>query len=224
MPVKTKILLLCGAIAGPLFTVAWILEGSARADYSALRHPISSLAIGEFGWTQAATFIATGLLTLAFAIGLRRALPSHGGSTWGPLLIGAIAIGFLGAGLFVTDPLNGYPPGTPNLPLQYSLAGRLHRLFSALFFFGLPLACLVSARRFAKWGDSAWTIYSTVTALAFLAAFVLASAAFAQAEGLVGFAGLFQRIVVTIGWLWLTLLAVHMLRARKEPSGLAPRY
>jgi len=220
MPAKTKLLLLCGATAGPLFTVAWILEGATRADYDALRHPISSLSIGELGWTQAATFIVTGLLTLAFSIGLRHALEARGGSTWAPLLIGAVAIGLLGAGIFVTDPLNGYPPGTPILPLQYSVAGRLHRLFSALVFLGMPLACFVLARRFSKWGDSGWAIYSTVTGLAFVAAFVLASAGFVQADGLADFAGLFQRIALTIGWAWLSLLAVHVLQAPKEPSSL----
>ncbi|MCI0727528.1 MAG: DUF998 domain-containing protein [Chloroflexi bacterium] len=47
-----KVLLVCGAIAGPLFTVAWLVEGATRANYDPLRHPISSLSIGELGWTQ----------------------------------------------------------------------------------------------------------------------------------------------------------------------------
>jgi Protein of unknown function (DUF998) len=165
---------------------------------------------------QTANFIVTGLLTLAFAFGLRRTLQSRGGSTWGPLLIGAIAIGLLGAGLFVTDPLNGYPPGTPNLPLQYSVPGRLHRLFSALFFLGLPIACFVFARLFARWGERRWAIYSVITSIAFMVMFIVTSAGFAQVAGLVNYAGLFQRITLTIGWAWLTLLAVYMLKAPSE--------
>jgi hypothetical protein len=112
--VTTKTLLACGAIAGPLFTLASILEGATRAHYHPLRHPVSSLELGDFGWTQRANFLVAGGLTLAFAIGLRRALRPLGGSTWGPLLVGAHAIGLLGAGIFVTDPVSGYPPGTPN--------------------------------------------------------------------------------------------------------------
>ena len=50
------------------------------------------------GWTQRANFIVAGGLTLASAIGLRRALRPLGGSTWGPLLVGAYATGLLGAG------------------------------------------------------------------------------------------------------------------------------
>jgi hypothetical membrane protein len=212
----TRLLLLCGAIAGLFFTVAWMVEGSTRADYDPLRHPISSLAIGEYGWTQVATFMITGLLTLAFAVALRRVLPSGSGSTWGPRLIGIIAIGLIGAGIFVTDPLNGYPPGTPDLPLQYSLAGRLHRLFSAFVFLGLPIACFVFARRFTEQGERGWRIYSLVTGFAFVVMFVITSIGFGQVAPLAEYAGLLQRITLTIGWAWLSLLAVSMLKAPTE--------
>jgi hypothetical protein len=152
----TRALLACGAIAGPLFVIMALLEGVTRAGYSPLRHPISALALGELGWTQRVTFLLTGLLTLAFGFGVRRALRLRGGSHWEPLLIGAIGIGLLGAGVFVTDPLNGYPPGTPDLPIGRSTAGVLHDRFSALVFLGFPAACLVLGRRFIAWGDSGW--------------------------------------------------------------------
>jgi hypothetical protein len=217
---KTKLLLACGAIAGPLFTVAWIIEGATRMDYNALRHPISSLSIGESGWTQSTTFLITGLLMLAFALGLRRILKSPGGSTWGPILIGVMAVGLIGAGIFVTDPMNGYPLGTPALPMPYSLPGRLHRFFSALFFLGLPIACFVFVRLFNRWGKRNWAIYSVVTGIAFVVMFIVTSAAFAQVEALVDYAGLLQRITVTIGWAWLTFLAVYMLKALPDkPTG-----
>jgi hypothetical protein len=215
--VTTKALLLCGAIAGPLFTVAWIVEGATRANYHPLRHPVSSLAFGDFGWMQIANFIVAGLVTLAFAIGLRRALQPLGGSRWGPLLIGAYAIGLLGAGIFVTDPVSGYPPGTPDMLLEYSsMPAALHDLFSIPTFVGLPIACFVFARRFAGWGQRGWALYSAVTGLAFAVMFVLASAGFAQAEGLVDLAGLFQRITISIGWSWLTLLAMQLLKGSSD--------
>jgi hypothetical membrane protein len=216
--VKTKVLLVCGAIAGPLFTLAWIVEGATRANYNPLRHPISSLSISDAGWTQVTTFIVTGLLMLAFAFGLRRVPQIRAGSTWGPLLIGAMWIGLLGAGFFVTDPMNGYPPGTPDLLLQYSLSGRLHRLFSALFFLGLPGACFVFARLFAKWGQRRWSIYLLVTGIAFLVMFIVTSAGFAQVDGLANYAGLLQRITLTIGWVWQTLLPIFLLNLLNTPE------
>ena len=206
---KTKGILACGVLAGPLFTVVWLVAGATRANYDSLRHPISSLAIGELGWTQMANFFITGLLTMAFAFGLRRRLQSPGGSTWGPRLIGVMAIGLLGAGFFVTDPLNGYPPGTPNFSLEVTLPGRLHRLFSAFVFLGLPIGCFVFARFFNRQGQRKWAIYSVITGIAFVVLFVITSAGFVQVEDLVNYAGLFQRITLTIGWAWLTLLAIY---------------
>ena len=208
---RTRALLTCGVVAGPLFTVAWLVEGATRAGYDPLRHPISSLAIGDLGWTQDASFVVTGLLTLAFAAGLWRAMRPLGGSTWGPLLIGACGIGLLGAAAFVADPISGYPPGTPGVAPYLSVHGGLHQLFSTFVFIGLPAACLVFTRRLAGWHERGWAIYSAVTAVAFLAAFVLASAGFGQSASLVAFGGLFQRIALTAGWIWLTLLALHLL-------------
>src|SRR5215204_5776067 len=149
---KTKFLLLCGALAGLVFTMIWLITGLTRANYDPIQHPISSLAIGEFGWTQVINFLITGTLTLGLAFGLRSALLARGGSKWTVIWIAAVGIGLFGAGLFVTDPVNGYPVGTPLLPMQPTVGGRLHRLFSALVFFGLPGAGFTLARLFARNG------------------------------------------------------------------------
>jgi hypothetical membrane protein len=216
-PTSTRLLLASGVIAGPFFTLAWLLESSTRSDYDPMRHPISSLSIGAHGWTQSVAFIVTGLLMIAFAIGLRRVLLARGRFVWAPRLIAAIGVGLLGAGFFVADPSNGYPLGTPALPLQYTLPGRLHRLFSALVFLGIPLASFNLARRFAQWGDPGWAAYSRVTGIAFVAAFVLTTAGFVQAGGLAPIAGLLQRVALTIGFVWLTTLALHMMKPPGQP-------
>jgi Protein of unknown function (DUF998) len=205
----TRDLLTCGVIAGPLFVVVFLLEGATLAKYDALRHPVSSLALGDLGWIQVANFIVSGLLTLAFAAGARRALQPSGGSTWGPLLVAACGAGFFGAGIFATDPLGGYPPGTPER-LQYSLPGALHQLFSTFYFVGLPAACFVFARSFAEWGERGWAIGSATAGVVFVVAFVLAAVGFSQTTGLASFGGLFQRIAIIVGEGWLSLLALHL--------------
>jgi hypothetical protein len=125
-------------------------------------------------------------------------------------LVGTGAVGLLGAGIFVADPMNGYPPGTPDKRLDYSTYGVLHDLFSALFFLGLPVTCFVFSRWFAVRGKRRWTIYSIVTGVVFVSAFILSSAGFGQTEDL---AGLFQRVMLIVGFGWLTLLAVRFLRS-----------
>jgi hypothetical protein len=181
-----------------------------------LRDPISSLSIGKLGWTQTANFIVTGLLTLAFALGLRRRLSSDGGSTWGPLLISVIAIGFLGAGVFVGDPVNGFPPGTFDVPLRYSVPSRLHLLFSFFVFLGWPIACFVFSRLFTRLGARSWANYSAVTGIACMVMFLVTIESVSHPEASVNHAGLFQRLTLTMGWTWLTLLAVHMLNTPSD--------
>lgn len=215
---STNKLLMCGVLAGPLFVLVFLIEGATRSNYSAWRHPVSSLALGDLGWMQSANFLVAGVLTLAFAVGARRALRPRGGSTWGPLLLGACGVAFLGAGIFPTDPLGGYPPGTPER-LQYTLPGALHQLFSAFYFLGLPVACFVFARRFVQWAEPGWAIYSLLSGVVFLITFLLAGAAFSQNARLVEFGGLLQRVSIVVGEAWMSLLALHLLRGDAQRSG-----
>jgi hypothetical membrane protein len=211
----TRKLVACGAIGGPLFVVAFLVEGATRAGYSPMRHPVSSLALGDLGWTQTLNFIVTGLLMLAFAVGLRRALRGPDGSTWGPLLLMLYAVGLIGAGAFTTDPVSGYPPGTQDT-LEYTTNGALHDAFSLPVFAALTAACLVFARWFARRKRPGWAAYSAVTGVVFLASFFLASIGFSQAEGLVDAAGFYQRVALVTGWTWVTLLSLHVLRTVPE--------
>lgn len=214
--VKIKRLLICGAIAGPLFVITFLIEGATRADYNALRHPVSSLALGDFGWMQVANFIVAGLLMVVFSLGLWLALRPRRASIWGPLLVAVWGIGLLGAGIFLTDPVSGYPPGTPDLLLNPTAHGALHDQFSLIGFLALTVACFVFSYRFARQGERGWALYSAVTGILFPVGIVLASAAFSQDQGLVTFGGLLQRVTVTIGWTWLTLLAIHLLKSMPE--------
>lgn len=208
-----RLLLGCGVLAGPLFTAAHLAASATRAHYSAVRHPISSLAIGEHGWTQTAGFLTTGLLTLAFAAGTWRASRPVGGPVFGPLLIGAWAVGLLGAGLFRADPVSGFPPGTPGR-VDYTTTGLLHDTFSLVGFAALIAAFFVFARRFVRAGSPRPAAASAVAGVAFLVLLQLSGLAFDQNASLVDHGGLLQRGAVTVGLGWLTWLALHLL---KEP-------
>ena len=210
-PLIRRLLLACGAIGPLLFIVVFLIEGVTRADYNPLRYPVSSLSIGKLGWIQAANFLMVGLLLCAFAIGLRRVLRGSRGAVWGPLLIGLAGIGLFGAGIFTTDPIYGYPPSAPLVLAQYSVHGHFHDFFSILLFFGLPVACFVFCRRFATLGERGWAVYSILTGLGMLAAFVLAAIGFSQNPSLVDFAGVFQRLSIAIGLIWIALLAFRLM-------------
>jgi Protein of unknown function (DUF998) len=209
--VVTRGLLRCGVAAGPLFVLTALTEGAIRADYRPLRHPVSSLALGSRGWVQVANFSVTGALYLGYAAGMWRAPRTTVGTRTGPILIGAAAVGLLGAAAFVTDPVSGYPPGTPSSPGDYTTLGALHDLFSIPTFLGLPAAGFAFGRWFRRNGDRGWAIYSTGSGLVMLIFFGLASAGFSQVAVLVDLGGLFERAAVTTGLAWLTALAIRVL-------------
>jgi hypothetical protein len=218
-------LLACGVIGPLLFIGVFLIEGAIPAirpaGYSPLRHPISTFAIGEYGWIQVANFLLTGALLLAFALGLRPALRRYGGGIWAPVLLGLIAVGLIGAGLFTADPVNGYPPGTPAMleGAARTTHGTLHDGFSALVFLGLPAACVVLGYRFARSGHRWWVGYCLATAVLFLTGFVLAAMGFAQNPTFVSVGGLLQRLTLITGLAWITAIASYLLhRSAKAPA------
>lgn len=207
---STGLLLAAGVIGPPLFVLAFLVEGATRPGYDAFRTFVSQLSLGPDGWTQIANFVLTGVLFIAFAFGLRRRLTPGRGATWGPRLIGVVGLGLVIAGLFVTDPALGYPPGTPaGLTDAPSGHGSIHLLGAVLVFGGLPAAAAVFFRRFGTLeGRSGWRAYSLATAVGMLAFFVAANVA-ASSESLRPIAGLLQRASIVTGWAWIALLAVR---------------
>jgi hypothetical membrane protein len=198
----------CGLVAGPVFIAAFLLEGAARDGYRPLRHPVSSLALGLRGWTQNANFTVTGALFLAGSAGLRRA--DDAGTV--PFLIGAAGAGLIAAAVFATDPVNGYPPGTPAAPSQPTRTGTAHNLAAIPVFVGLPVAALACGRRSWRSGRRGFGLFSAGTALTMLATTVLAGAGFGGSPQLVKVAGLFQRASIVTGFTWLTALSAQALR------------
>ena len=85
--------------------------GLTREGFDLTRHAGSLLANGDLGWIQVINFVVTGLMLVAGAAGIRRAL---GGGRWGPRLLAAYGVGVIGAGVFTADPTFGFPAGTPN--------------------------------------------------------------------------------------------------------------
>ncbi len=215
---KAKYLLACGVIGPPLFIIAFLIEGATRADYNPLRHPVSSLSIGELGWMQQGNFFVTGLLIVLFSIGLRKALQPYKGATHIMLLL--VGIGLIGAGFFTTDPIGGYPVNTPLLASNQTAHGILHSLFSMFVFICLPIACFKLRKKFLTSGEKGWAKYSLFTCIAMPAFFILAAIGFKQVNGFADIAGLLQRICIIIGWTWMMLLALHL--RKKYKNALTP--
>ncbi len=162
---STGRLLLAGAVAGPLFVAVVLAQAYTRTGFDPARHPLSSLALGDLGWLQVVNFVACGALTVAGAVGLRRALRTGRASTWGPRLVGVGGVALIVAGVLPTDPVNGYPVGTPD---AVTATGIAHSMAPAAAGIAGLIAYVLFARRFAadrERGWLAWTIAAPIAVL-----------------------------------------------------------
>lgn len=203
----TRALLACGVLAGPLFEVVVLSQALTRDGFDITRHAASLLSNGDLGWIQIANFLVTGALTTACAVGMRRVLHPGRGGTWGPVLIGAYGIGMIAAGVFVADPMDGFPVGTPaGAPEAISWHGILHMVGALVSFAGLVAGCFVLARRFAGLGQRGWAAYSRITAVLFLAGFGAVSSGSGGAASVLAF-----WVAVALAWAWFTAIAARLM-------------
>jgi hypothetical protein len=196
---RTAALLACGIVAGPLFVAVVLAQALTRSGFDPRLHPLSLLSLGELGWIQIANFMLTGLLVLASAVGMRRALPGDRAATWGPRLIGIYGVALVWAGVFVADPADGYPTAASADPVTWH--GMLHNLAPIGTSLALIVACLVFARRFAGLGQRGWAASSVATAAVSLVLGAVAVPAGDFRLMLLGGAAI---------WLWAAAVTAHI--------------
>jgi hypothetical protein len=197
----TRSLLGYGLLAGPLYVVPALVQGLVRDGFDLTRHDVSLLANGPGGWVQITTFVVCGLMTAAAGVGVVRALRTlRTGRAWSGWLVVGYGIGLVGAGVFVADPMQGFPPGTPDgPPATVSAGGTGHIVFAALGFLCLVVAC------FAVPAGRPWS--GRVTGVLFLVAFVGVASGSAAPVVVIGF-----WIAVILAWAWLALTSLDLYR------------
>jgi hypothetical membrane protein len=199
----TRSLLGYGVLAGPVYVAAALFQAAIRPGFDLLHDDVSLLANGDLGWIQIANFVVTGLFVLAFAAGMARSL---GG--WAPRLVAGYGVGLVAAGVFVADPMNGFPAGAPaGRPETISLHSTLHIVAAAVGFMCLIAACVVMARRFAAERRRGWAAFSVVTGVVFLLAFAGVASGSDSAVVVLGFWA-----AVTLAWAWIAAVAIHLYR------------
>jgi hypothetical protein len=202
----TRSLLGYGVIAGPIYVLVSLTEALTRDGFDLRRHTWSLLSNGHLGWIHITTFLVSGLMTVAFAVGLRRA--QGPGSVWAPRLVGGYGVSLLCAGVFRADPALGFPAGTPDKTVSWH--GIAHLAAGGVGFACLVAACFVIARRLA---DPAWAAFSRATGVAVLAGFLCVAAGAGQT-----WANLTFTAAVIASWAWLCALAVHLYREPASPA------
>ncbi len=199
-----RALLACGAAAGPLYLSLGIGQLLLRDGFDMRRHALSLMSNGSFGWVQVTSFILSGCLVVAGALGMRKLLRGQPAGTWGPILLAVYGLGLIGSGLFRADPALGFPPGTPLETGPMSRDGMLHFVCGAVAFYALIAAALVFARRFRRERRRGAAAYSLFTAVGFFLAFAAIASGPASPAVMLTFYG-----AVTWIWLWHTWLLWH---------------
>jgi Protein of unknown function (DUF998) len=201
----TKSLLGYGLIAGPLYVASAAVQAAARRGFDPTRHDVSLLANGNFGWVQSATFVLTGAMTIAAAVGISRALRPD--ARMASTLLAVYGAGLIGAGAFRADPAYGFPPGSPAGRGPVSWHGSLHVLCAAVGFVCLIVACTLLARHVSRRGQPRWAWYCGFTAVLFTAGFS-AIASFPETQVAVL---LFTAAVIN-AWVWLATFSLELYR------------
>lgn len=197
-------LLSCGAAVAPVFLGSGLIQGATREGFDFSRNALSQLSLGPLGWIQISTFLVTGGLALAAAVGLREALRGGPGESWVPRLIGVFGASFLLAGVFRAEPGQGFPAGAPEgAPESMSTEGAIHLAGATIGFLALCAAFLILARRFAAEGQRGWALASRVVPVGVL---VGTSASAASMAAFTAGAGL--------GLIWLSAIATRLVRQR----------
>ncbi len=207
---RTRLLLLCGAIAGPLFILIVLVQDYTRLGFDPRLMPLSQLSLGDWGWVQITNFILAGVLNLLYALGLRRSLHPGRAGTWGPILIGAYGLGLVLVGIFRTDPANGFPPGVPT-PAHPSGHGIIHALGGLFIFIVLAVALVVFTRYFIWHREPWWAFYCIASAVLLLLSFfggIHSPALMART----------LRLGTLVGWMAASLVAVRLLSTAENPQ------
>ncbi len=207
-----KKLLYAGLVGPLLFIVVFLIEGATRPGYNPWTMFVSQLATGPGAWVQIANFLVFGFLALCFAAGLRWAIAGTRGSIGAPVLLGMFAVTLMVAGVFTTDPGLGYPVGAPQV---HTLHGTIHGFAGLSVFTLLPAACFVMAWHFASERAWGWASYSIAVGAALI---VLFFGGFAVGQFPNAPTGLYQRIAITTGWTWISMVALHLIRTKETDA------
>jgi hypothetical protein len=200
----TRALLVCGAVAGPLFVTVVVAQALTRTGFDLTRDAASLLDDGSLGWIQALNFIATGLLLIAAAVGMRRTLRSGPGHNWGPRLLTIAGAGVAGGGVFHPDPSGGFPPGTPRgASAVASWHGVAHMVCGGVAFLALIAVCFVLARALAASGQRRAAVCSRIIG-------VLSAAGVATSGAPHGSLTLFTG--VSLALLWVAIVIIRRIR------------
>jgi hypothetical protein len=197
--------------AGPvLFQSASAVLQRFTFGYDPIRQAVSSLVFGPFGWIQTVMFYFTGVSLIALAVVFYLNIRPR-------FKVGFFVLGFLGAA-FITIGINrAATPGT-----AASFSSTIHVGSSIFIAAAFPTVCLLLGPILRARGHAFLRWYTMGAGISSLLFFFVGGAVLVLH---LSFLGLFERIMLWNGQLWVELVCLQLLldryHARKKTESMA---
>lgn len=208
----TRSLLGYGVIAGPFYLAVGLIQAFVRDGFDLARHSLSVLANGPGGWVQTVNFLITGLMVIAAAVGIARvpAVKARA-ACW---FLGTFGASMIVAAAFRADPVDGFPPGTPEgIPASISTTGLLHFVAGAVGFIALGVSCLLAARAMWRIDERSLARLSLASGIVVLLGFFVGPLLGSRGSPVLGI-----WIAVVMGWVWLAIVSARLYRISPAPN------
>lgn len=186
--------------AAPLMVVVWAIASVLRPGYNQLTQKGSELSTGQNSIVMNLDFALTGVLIMAFALGLARNIIGSKLSKIGATLL-------LIAGMCEVV-VAGFPcdPGCPAAIGSFSQ--NVHLGIALVFFSSIAFAPLFVG--IGLGGDQFWKPYGPYTTASGIASVVLGTAFSVAVLSSFPLVGLLERVFLSFPFLWIELMAIHM--------------
>jgi hypothetical membrane protein len=181
----------------------WTVASLMRPGYDQLTQYGSELGTGPNAVIMNTNFVATGLLTIAFAAGLFKNI--HGGrwTQTGSIMLLVFGTGEVTGGIFPCD------PGCP--VAAQSLTQLAHNIDAVIAFSAIALAPFLVSLGLNR--DDLWKGYRSYSLITGLLAIGLLLIFAVAVFGYFGYVGLFQRLFLAVPFLWIEIVATRLMRA-----------
>jgi hypothetical protein len=161
---------------------------------------------------QTANFVITGLMGIAAAVGIARVPGVKArAACW---FLGAFGASMIAAAAFRADPVDGFPPGTPEgFPTSISTTGMLHFGAGAGGFISLAVSCLLAARAMSRINERSLARLSLASGIVVLLGFFGGPLLGSRGSPVLGI-----WIAVVMGWVWLAIVSFRLYRISPAPN------
>ena len=185
-------------LAPILMVSLWTVASVLRPGYNQLTQRGSELGTGPNAIVMNTNFVVTGLLMIAFVLGLTRSIQGGYLTTAGTLFLGIAGLGEVAAALFPCD---------IGCPLTGSFSQLVHTGIAVIFFGSISLAPLLVSLGLKQ--DPFWKSLRNYSFAIGLLSLVGLGAFSWSVLAMFTYIGLVQRLYLAVPFQWMGIMAYH---------------